>query len=273
MKTLISYADAKDPLWKRITIQGIEKVTGKPTLQRLYDQARNTPIPTNQFWELALRLLDIRLNYDPNKLAAIPSKGPLVIIANHPFGVVDGIGICYLAGKIRPHFRILTNSVLCQDAELNQFMLPIDFAETREAARTNIETKRLAVETLEQDGAVVIFPGGGVSTSHSWFGPAEDLEWKRFTAKLVQTARATVLPIYFHGQNSRLFQIVSQFSLTLRLALLLREVKNKMGLTIDVTIGNPIPYDAMAHIKNRQKLLDWLRETTYGLAQSTQTDV
>jgi len=273
VKTLISYADANDPLWKRITIHGIEKMTGKPELQRLYDEARSTPVPIRHFWELALRLLDIRLHYDTSKIASIPQTGPLVIIANHPFGVVDGIGICYLAGKIRPHFRILTNSVLCQDAELNQFMLPIDFAETREAARINIETKRLAVETLQQDGAVVIFPGGGVSTSQSWFGPAEDLEWKRFTAKLVQTAQATVLPIYFHGQNSRLFQIVSQFSLTLRLALLLREVKNKMGLTIDVTIGNPIPFQAMAHLKNRQKLLDWLRETTYGLAESTEENL
>ena len=267
MKTIITYADANDPLWKRVAIQGIEKITGKPKLQRLYEQARNTPIPTHEFWELALSLLDIRLNYDGARLDQIPNKGPLVIIANHPFGVVDGLSICYLAGKIRPHFRILTNSVLCQDAELNQFLLPIDFAETREAAKINIETKRKAIETLNQDGAVVIFPGGGVSTSQSWFGPAEDLEWKRFTAKLVQTAQATVLPIYFHGQNSRLFQIVSQFSLTLRLALLLREVKNKMGLTIDVTIGNPIPYQAMAHLKNRQKLLDWLRETTYSLAE------
>lgn len=270
MNTKISYAEASDPLWKRIAIQSIENMTGKPKLQRLYNQARNTPVPTSQFWELALRLLDIHLNYDDAQLTKIPQQGPLVIIANHPFGVVDGIGICYLAGKIRSNFRILTNSVLCQDAELNKFMLPIDFAETREAARINIETKRLAVQTLKEEGAVVIFPGGGVSTSQSWFGPAEDLEWKRFTAKLVQTAQATVLPIYFHGQNSRLFQIVSQFSLTLRLALLLREVKNKMGLTIDVTIGNPIPYQAMAHLKNRQKLLDWLRETTYNLAQSNQ---
>ena len=147
----------------------------------------------------------------------------------------------------------------------NEFMLPVDFAETREAAKTNIETKRRAVETLNQDGAVVIFPGGGVSTSQGWFGPAKDLEWKRFTAKLVQTSRATVLPLFFHGQNSRLFQIVSQFSLTLRLALLLREVKNKMGLTIDVSIGNPIPFEALAHIKNRQELLNTLRDITYDL--------
>ena len=119
---------------------------------------------------------------------------------------------------------------------------------------------------MRNDGTVVIFPGGGVSTAQRWFGPALDLEWKRFTAKLVQTTRATVVPIFFHGQNSRLFQIVSQFSLTLRLALLLKEVKNKMGLTIDVTIGSPIPYRELEHIKDRQELLDTLRMITYNLA-------
>ena len=104
-----------------------------------------------------------------------------------------------------------------------------------------------------------------MSTAQRWFGPALDLEWKRFTAKLVQMTRATVVPIFFHGQNSRLFQIVSQFSLTLRLALLLKEVKNKMGLTIDVTIGNPIPFSELEHIKDRQELLNRLRVITYDL--------
>lgn len=265
LESPITYVDENDPLWKKLTIHGIELLTGKRKLERLYQSVRNQHVPGSEFWELALELLDVNLRYSSKKLEAIPKTGPLVVISNHPFGVIDGLGICYLTGKVRPNFRILTNSVLCQDQELNRFMLPIDFSETREAARINIETKRRAVEMLKADGTIVIFPGGGVSTAKRWFGPALDLEWKRFTAKLVQMSKATVVPMFFHGQNSRLFQIVSQFSLTLRLALLLKEVKNKMGLTIDVTIGNPVPYSELAHIKNRQELLNRLRAITYNL--------
>ena len=97
--------------------------------QRLYQTARNQHIPGAEFWKMALELLEVELRYDHQQLASIPATGPLIVIANHPFGVIDGLGICYLTGKVRPDFRILTNSVLCQDKELNQFLLPIDFAD------------------------------------------------------------------------------------------------------------------------------------------------
>ena len=76
---------------------------------------------------------------------------------------------------------------------------------------------------------MVIFPAGGVSTSPNGLGRADDLEWKRFTAKVIQMAEATVVPVFVHGQNSRLFQLISQVSQTLRYGMLLNEVRNKMG--------------------------------------------
>ncbi len=263
---LISYVEPGDPFWKRLTIHSLERLTGRRKLEQMYQALKDRAVAPDTFWEAALAMLDIELDYDPERLHAIPERGPVVIIANHPFGVVDGLSICYLAGKVRPHFKILTNSVLCQDASLNRFMLPVDFGTTKEAIRTNIQTKNLALHTLEDDGAIVLFPGGGVSTAKYGLGPAQDLEWKRFAAKLIQTAEATVVPVYFHGQNSRLFQIVSQFSLTLRLGLLLREVTNKRGLTLQITIGRTISYSALAHLKDRQELLDRLRAITYELA-------
>ena len=261
----LSYAEPDAPVWKRLLIRGIERLSGRPRIERLYREIRREPFSPADFWKNSLDALGVSLEFDADRLARISPTGPLVFIANHPFGIVDGLSLCYLAGRVRPRFQLLVNSVLDQDPALSPYMLPVDFDETREAARTNIRTKQHALETLSGGGAIVIFPGGGISTATGFFGPVEDLEWKRFTANLVQSAKATVVPVFFRGQNSRLFQVVSQFSLTLRLALLVREASRLRETAVQATIGEPIPYAALAEFKGRQTLLDELRRRTYAL--------
>lgn len=248
-------------------IAAIERLTGRVTLERLYREVLALPSDTCSVWETALDKLHIHLACDPNKIAQIPSEGPIVLIANHPFGVVDGIMIGHLASQIRVNFQILTNSVLCDLERVGEHLLPVDFQPTKAAMLTNIATKNRALATLQEGGAVVIFPGGGVATARGWWGPAYEFDWKPFVAKLVRVAKATVVPLYFHGQNSRLFHIVSQYSLTLRLAMLLNEVRNKMGHTLTVTIGDSIPFTDLAAIKNRLALTEHLYRTTVALAQ------
>ncbi len=262
---LLTYASPDDPWWKRRLIHVIEQLSGKKKIIRLYDRVVADLHEDISFWELALKQLEVDLNYNAKQLEKVPPHGPVVFIANHPFGVLDGLIICYLVHIVRPHFRILTNSVLCHAEHVQPYTLPIDFKQTREAIRTNITTKQRAIETLKNDGAIVIFPAGGVATSEKLFGKASDLDWKVFTAKLIQSSKATVIPIYFHGQNSRLFQVVSQFSMTLRLSLLMHEVKNKIGKSVHLRIGDPMEYDELAHIKNRQELMHYLRSITLGL--------
>ena len=266
----LSYAAPTDPVWKRAVIRLIEWCSGRPALEKKYQHLRSqNPFVPQDFWRNALEQLGITLDFDPTCFEKIPCEGPLVVIANHPFGILDGLGICHLASRMRPNFQILTNSVLCQDPELAPYLLPVNFDDTREAMRENIATKNRALATMQAGGAVVIFPGGGISTAEGWRGTVTDLEWKRFAAKLVQLSKATVIPLYFHGHNSRLFQYASQFSPTLRLALLLHEVRRQIGSTLNITIGAPLPYAALSHIKDRQALLDYLRETVYGLAPIT----
>ena len=217
------------------------------------------------FWEAALNRLELNVEYDKNQLAKVPRCRPVVFIANHPYGVLDGLIVCHIAAITRQRFKILINSALCKEEQIASYLLPIDFSETEEAIRTNIKTKRQALDILRRRGAIIIFPAGGIATAKGALGKATDLEWKLFAAKLIQMTRATVVPIYFHGQNSRIFQIVSQFSLTLRLSLIIHEVKNKIGKTIQVTIGDPIPYQEIAAIKGRRNLTHYLREVIYGL--------
>lgn len=262
---ILTYASPHDPWWKRRLIHVIEQLSGKKKIIHLYERVVADLREDISFWELAVQQLEVDLKVNASQLQKVPSEGPVIFIANHPFGVLDGIIICHLVHIVRPNFRILTNSVLCHAEQIQPYVLPIDFQQNREAIRTNIETKQRAVETLKNNGAIVIFPAGGVATSDRLFGKASDLDWKVFPAKLIQSTKATVIPVFFHGQNSRLFQIVSQFSMTLRLSLLMREVKNKIGKEVHVRIGDPIQYDELVHIKNRQELMNHLRSITFGL--------
>jgi putative hemolysin len=263
----LTYASPTDRRLKKALIGSIEHLTGRRKLETAYAAVLQNYNTQTSFWEAALVALQIQLAYDKARLAAVPQHGPIILIANHPFGVLDGLAICHLAGQTRCDFRILVHSALFREERIARYMLPIDFSETAEAIHTNIESKRQALATLRQGGAIVIFPAGGIATTKGPFGKATDLEWKLFTAKLIHMTQATVVPIYFHGQNSYLFQWVSQFSLTLRLSLIINEINNKIGETLHISIGEPIPYEQLAGIKGRQALMNHLRLVTYALAQ------
>lgn len=188
------------------------------------------------------------------------------MIANHPFGIVDGLALCYLASLVRSHFGILIHSALCREPLLAPHFLPVDFGETPEAVRINIDTKRRALATLRAGNAVAIFPSGAISIAHRIFAPITDEEWKLFLAKLVQASDATVVPIFFPGQNSRLYHIASHINDTLRTSLIVREVYKRSHQPLRFVIGDPLSAESLHHIKGRRALIDHLRTVTYALA-------
>jgi putative hemolysin len=260
-----SYATPEDPRLKRLLIRAVEKMTGQPYLKRLYDEHRANPVPGESFWAAAIRQLELKITCNEEALHQLPGTGPLVIVANHPFGVLDGLIISYLTSKVRDDFLVLTNSVLYQADEIRAHLLPIDFAETKEALNTNLKSRALAKTHLTKGGCVVVFPAGGASTAPKpWSKRAIDAEWKNFTARLIVGAKAPVVPVYFAGQNSRLFQIASHISMTLRLSLFFKEVYDKIGSEIQVRIGAAIPYKELEGL-DRKNLMEHLRKQTYAL--------
>lgn len=263
----LTYASPHDPLLKRLLIMGLEYSSGRIKIEKRYKEIQKANLSPREIWQFALKMLQIEIECNPEMLANVPKNGPLLIIANHPFGVVDGLIMGELMARVRDDFYVLVNEIIIrQDKRLAQHMLPIDFRESKEALHINIQTRKTSLAHLKSGGSLAIFPAGGVATAPKVFGKAEDLEWKRFTAKLIQQTKANVLPLYFHGQNSRLFQLVSHVSQTLRYAMLLHEVRNKMGHSVKVEIGQCIPYESLAGIKDRQALLDHLYEQTFALA-------
>ncbi len=267
--TRLSYAVPGDPFLKRAAIATVEVLSGRRSLERRYRELRRTLHDPGDFWGEALARLRVGLDYDAARLSAVPGEGPIVFVANHPLGVIDGLALCALGRQARPRYQILINSALCTDPLLTPFLLPVDFGATREAIRTTIATKKSALRALQAGGALLVFPAGGIATADGWRGPVVDLAWKRFTARLIQESAATVVPIFFHGRNGALFQIASQFSPSLRLALIMHEVRRHEGRTLRIEIGAPIPYSDIAHLTDRQALLDHLRCATMALGGIT----
>jgi len=242
----LSLAEYYDSPAKRRLIRFVEKLTGQPKLQKLYERYR-ADLAHEPFFAAAIKLLELDVKFSASRLAQIPATGPLVIVANHPFGVLDGLLISWIVSLRRTDFKVLTNAVLDGAPEASEWLLPIDFAGTREAQAVNIATRSEALKLLGDGGCIVVFPAGGVSTSPTPFDKmAVDDTWKPFTAKLITKSQASVTPIYFDGQNSRLYQLASHASLELRLALMFREVKRRIGKRVNVEIGETIGPDVLA---------------------------
>ena len=261
-----SYASPEDPRFKRLVIQLIERITGQPELKRMYLEHQNNPKPGESFWDAAINKLGLKIDLNEQDLSEIPRTGPVIIVANHPFGVLDGLMVCWLISRVRNDFKVLTNALLNRAEEIKPYLLPIDFEETKAALETNIKTRAESKALLEKGGALVIFPGGTVSTTPTLLArKAKDPEWKTFTGRMIVQGKAPVVPVYFDGQNSRLFQIASHISMTLRLSLLFKEVHDRIGESLAVRIGKRIPYETLKGFSDRKELMAFLRDQTYAL--------
>lgn len=266
----LSYAAYFDHPLKRGVVRTIERLSGQPYLQRLYETYRDS-LADEPFFAAAVKLLNLDVEFSAARLAQIPETGPLVVVANHPFGVLDGLLISWLISLRRKDFKVLTNAVLDGAPEAREWLLPIDFAPTKEARATNIATRAESLERLNAGECIIVFPAGGVSTSPTpFYRAAVDDTWKPFTAKLITRSGAQVTPIFFEGQNSRLFQWASHVSIELRLALIFREVKRRVGTAIPVHIGDTLTPETLASAGKRHELMTFLRDQTYGMAPSKQ---
>lgn len=262
-----SFAAPEDGPIRRAFIHLIERWTGQPELLRLYLENRKSPVAGEAFFEAALRLLRLDVRYDAARLAAVPATGPVIFVSNHPYGVLDGLIACALVHRVRPDFKIMINAVLTSPSEMQPFSLPIDFRPEPDAVETNLRTRAEARKHLAAGGALMIFPSGCVSTRISLFTrkPAGDPAWKPFVSQLIQRSRAPVVPLYFEGENSWLFHAASHFSVTLRVALLFREVRNQIGRAMTVRIGDIIPATLLEGLGDRLAVAQHLRSLTYAM--------
>ena len=172
-----------------------------------------------------------------------------------------------ILSETRPDFRIIAHVVFRKAKDLQKIILPIDFGEDRAAMAQNLQTRKIALEYLAKGGAIGIFPGGTVSTAPKPFGKPMDPFWKTFTAKMIAKSDAQVVPMYFGGSNSRLFQVASHLNQTLRTALYISEFDAKVGEPLPVNIGKPLPPEEIkSRARDSRALMDYLRQETYALS-------
>ncbi|ATN34263.1 glycerol acyltransferase [Rhizobium sp. ACO-34A] len=263
----LSYANERDPRLKRWFIRSIEGLSGRDRFARLYDIWRSDIVgKTDRVFGKMLDLIDVHLNVQGQWPPANLPQGPVVIVANHPFGIGDGIAILALAEELGRPFRVLINNELLKVPEMAPYSLPVSFEETKEAMAINMKTRHEAVRLLKDGVTVIVFPAGGVATARRGFGRAEDLPWKIFPAKLIQAAGANVIPVYFEGQNGRLFHLASKLSLTLRISLLIREFRRLSGSTISARIGDLLNWEDLRAIPDRKDILARLYDAVFSMA-------
>lgn len=270
----LSYANERDPKLKRWFIRSIEGLSGRDRFTRLYEIWRNDIVgKTDRVFGKMLDLINVDLKVEGTWPPENIPEGPIVIVANHPFGIGDGVAVLALAEQLGRPFRVLINNELLKVPEMAPYSLPVSFEETKEALAINMQTRREALRLLKEGVTVVIFPAGGVATARKGFGRAEDLPWKMFPAKLIQAAKANVVPVFFEGQNGRLFHLASRISLTLRVSLLIREFRRLSGSTIRARVGVMIPWEELSTHADRKDLLARLFGAVFSMAPAERSKV
>ncbi|MCC6006829.1 MAG: lysophospholipid acyltransferase family protein [Rhodobacteraceae bacterium] len=263
----ISYAGSARTRAGRAVIRAAERATGRAALLARARGYEDDIASGADFWEVMLERFGLRLELLPGSAPNLPEAGPLIVVANHPFGILDGLAMGALLSRARGRFRILAHRVFCRAAELEETILPVSFDETPDAIRLNIATRRAALGWLGQGGALCIFPGGTVSTAARPFGLPLDPGWRGFTARMVQKSGATVAPVFFEGRNSRLFQIASHLHPTLRMACLIAEFRRRVDTPVRLCIGKPLAREVLSRYDGDARgLMACLRHETYRLS-------
>jgi len=244
-----------------------ELMTGKLTLKKLYDQYLIENNPPENFWKDAIKKLQINLVTHFSTESFIPEKGRLIIIANHAFGVADGLSICSLVSQIRQDYQMITHKVLRHADAVKSKILPIDFTGTKEPILSNIEIRKSAEKFFKDNGVIIIFPSGQIATKEklNMQTKATDGNWKQFASKLAVKTKSPVLPMFFEGQNSQLFHIANKIGQTFRYSLMMYELKRKIGHTINMHIGDIITANKILEIGDLIEITKFIRKKTYDL--------
>ncbi|MCU9839774.1 lysophospholipid acyltransferase family protein [Ruegeria sp. WL0004] len=263
----ISYAHSAATRGGRAVIRLMENTTGRLSLIRRAQGYEQEVARGRDFWTVIVERYGLTLDVVGGALSNIPQDGPLILIANHPYGILDGLMMGHVLAQTRGDFRIMANRVFRKAEDINRIILPISFDDTREAVQLNLDTRRQALSYLGQGGAIGIFPGGTVSTGLHPFSHPMDPGWRGFTARMVAKSDAVVVPVFFDGHTSRLFQIASHLHSTLRMGLLIKEFRKRVDTPVRVVVGQPIGRDILDPLaRDTRKMMDFLRKATYELS-------
>jgi putative hemolysin len=246
----------------------IEKLLRLDQLDRLWE---DVPGADNRLVaDHPLAQLNVHTQVSERDLALIPKQGPVVAVANHPFGLIEGAILPSLFLSVRPDVKVMANHLLASMPETSPLCIYVDPYGGEGAARANRKGLKDAIGWLRQGGLLTVFPAGEVSHLNLKERAVTDPEWNHHVARLIRITGATVLPVYLMGANSALFQVLGLMHARVRTALLPHEFFNKHNRTIEVRIGSPITPAKIRAYQDDVALIRYLRRRTY-LLQDRET--
>ncbi|HYM78099.1 MAG TPA: GNAT family N-acyltransferase [Candidatus Dormibacteraeota bacterium] len=234
-------------------------------VRELYQRVQSSPQGFRLENLLAEMRIDLRLR--PSDVARIPAAGPVIVVANHPYGVLDGALLTVLLNRVRPDVKVLTNFLLGDVPELRANCIYVDPFHTDQSGEANRKAAREAMTWLQQGGMLAMFPSGEVS---QWQMPAAqvaDPAWSDTAVRFIRRTGATALPVYFCGHNNVGFQLLGMLHPKLRTAFLLQEFLTQEGKAVEVRVGSPVPADAIRAMADDHEAMEYLRWRTYLLGR------
>jgi putative hemolysin len=237
-------------------------ITGLDSAERVLSRAQG--ITEGCIFDRLLAAIGAEYRCAASDLDRIPQSGPAIVIANHPFGLLDGLIVASLANRRRSDFRVLANSLLASIPEVRQYVIAVNVL-SREV-NANGQALRSALRWVQSGGALIVFPAGEVAAPHGLPPAVVDPQWNEGVLRLAKAAKAPVVPVHVAGRNSTAFQAAGMVHPRLRTALLNRELLNKRGSVTEVSVGRPIPANRLQEVDDTE-LAAYLRRRTYLLGE------
>ncbi len=239
------------------------KVTGLNKMNDIYSNiSRYKGV---EFAQKLIEYLNVECDFLPDELKNIPTEGPAILVSNHPFGAIDGIMMLAIVGKLRPDLKILTNFLLSYIPNLQEYFLPVNPFTDRPGLKSSLKGLKLAKENLVNGGILGLFPSGEVSSSGNKEKVVKDIPWQPSIIKLIRNAGVPVIPVYFHGGNSKFFHFIGKVNPLLRTVRLPHELANKHDKTISIRFGKPVSVSEIAEYTSDAELGAYLYNRTYAL--------
>ena len=253
-----------------IPVQGaLQRVLLLDRMMEMYAQIKQMP-GDRSFSENLLTCLQVEPNMSPLDFARIPKEGPVVVVANHPFGLIEAAILAAILPTIRPDVKIMSNFVVSTFEEVRDLCIFVDPFGGQDSVQANQKGIRDCIQCLRQGGMLVVFPAGEVAHLDLKQRQITDPPWSEMIARLARIGRASVLPVYFRGSNSALFHILGTIHPRLRTAMLPHEFLNKQRTSIELRVGNLIPLKKLQSFADDSSLIQYLRRRTY-LLQGRET--
>jgi putative hemolysin len=260
------FASVSEGRFSRTLGASLEAALGLRQCRELY---RRLPAATSpeEFAEQALRLLNVDCVLEAAGLDGVPRQGPAVVVANHPFGGIEGLALMAQLRRVRPDVKVLTNALLQRIPQLREAFIPVDILGAARG-RGNTGALRRAIRWVRGGGVLLVFPAGTVSHYHLRRREVADPAWQPSMGALIRHCQAPVVPVYIPGHNGPLFQVAGLCHPRLRTALLPRMLLRQRGRTLRLRGGPLIAWSRLAEFEDDGRLIDYLRLRTYLLDPS-----